>query len=210
MHQWIAALSMGVLVLQSDVARPGPYEPRTCEPFDHAAKHPDLFLFRARLQLAVARRDVETLVASTGGDIHISFGPNDGLTAFKRELADPRGETWSELASVLALGGSFETPGSFAAPYTYGCADEGEIVVMGRDVNVRSKPSNSASVVTSVSFLVLRGHLGSSTDGWADVELPDGRKGYIAGQYVKGPFDRRAYLSKVGNTWRLTAFIGGD
>ena len=185
--------------------------PRTCPPVDQAADDPDLFLFRAQLQLAVARRDVPAVLAMTSPEVRISFGPDDGFEAFERKLRAPGDQVWTELARVLALGGSFDTPGTFVAPYTRACIrDLEDVVVVGSDVPVRSGASTGARPIASVGYAVLKGRIGSSKDGWAAVVLPDGRPGYVEAGLTRTAMDYRAFISRSGPSWRLTVFIAGD
>lgn len=180
-----------------------------CLPRDEAAQAPDFFSFRAQLQMAVARRDRAAVLAVTDPKIRTSFGPDDGLARFERDLADPAGDTWRELASVLALGGTFDGPDTFVAPYTFACGEAFEdVIVIGSDVNVRAKPSAEAPVVAQVHFAVLKGSVQGRP--WAEVTLDAGRKGFIAAQFVREPAGYRAFFEKVAGRWRLITFIAGD
>jgi hypothetical protein len=133
------------------------------------------------------------------------------LEFFKRDLANKRGEIWDELRAVLALGGVFETPQLFVAPFSYQCGEPGEdVVVVGRDVRVRSQPQLTAPVLSLVSFAILRRSDDRWAPNWEAVQLPDGRHGFIAAQFVRSPIGYRAYFAKVNAVWKLVAFIGGD
>ena len=183
--------------------------PEQCLPKDEAAQTPDFFSFRAQLQMAVARRDRTAVLAVTHPNIRTSFGPDDGRRSFERDLSDPNGPLWGELASVLALGGTFDRYGTFVAPYTFGCGEAFEdVVVIGSKVSVRAKPAASAPVVAVVDFAILRGHLDGSA--WAEVTLARGQKGFIAARFVRSPVGYRAFFEKVGGAWRLITFIAGD
>jgi hypothetical protein len=182
-----------------------------CPPRDEAVRDPQLVAVRAQLRKAVARRDAAGVLELTGPEIRTSFGPDDGLEFFKRDLADKRGEIWDELGAVLALGGVFETPEAFVAPFSFGCGEPGEeVVIVGRGVRVRSRPHSAAAVLSSVSFAILRVSDREWAPGWRPVQLPDGRQGFIAARFVRSPIDYRAYFTKVNGVWRLTAFIAGD
>jgi hypothetical protein len=179
-----------------------------CLPRDDAAQRPDFFSFRAQLQIAVARRDRAAVLAVTHPQIRTSFGPDDGLASFTRDLADPKGPLWEELASVLSLGGRFDKE-MFVAPYTFGCGDAFEdVVVIGGNVSVRAKPAGTSTILKEVHFEVLRGTMGDRN--WAEVTLADGGKGYIAAQYVRSPIGYRAFFRTINGSWRLVTFIAGD
>ena len=53
-------------------------------PVDQAASVPDFFSFRARLQGAVARHDMDAVVSVLSADIALSFGGDAGHDAFIR------------------------------------------------------------------------------------------------------------------------------
>ena len=182
--------------------------PAQCLPRDQAAQKPDFFSFRAQLQMAVARRDLRAVLAATDPQIRTSFGSDDGLASFRRQLSDPAGQAWEELASVLALGGWFQDDLTFRAPYTDSCGGGDDVIVIASDVRVRSKPSSTASALSSVSFEVLRGQW--AKDGWVEVQLQDGRKGFVAEALVRSPIGYRAWFIRVQGLWKMTAFIAGD
>jgi len=208
----LALLAFGVSLVHASAGNQNrPAVPATCPPVDEAAKDPGFFLFRAQLQVAVARRDAQAVLKVTSPDVRISLGPDDGFDSFKRKLSNPQDEIWSEMATALALGGSFDTPSAFTAPYTFRCGGGYEwLAVIGSDVRVRSEPAMDARVISSVSFAVLKGRLATTKSGWADVELPDSRKGYIDAEFVRSPLDYRAYFEKSDRFWLLKAFLAGD
>jgi hypothetical protein len=182
-----------------------------CPPRDEATRDQELVAFRARLRQAVARKDAVGVLALTSAEIRTSFGPEDGLEFFKRDLANKRSEIWDELRTVLALGGVFETPETFVAPFLLGCGEPGEeVVVVGRDVRVRSHPRPTAPVLSVVSFAILRQGDDRGTPNWEPVQLRDGRHGFIAARFVRSPIGYRAHFAKVNAVWKLVAFIGGD
>src|SRR5688572_13796382 len=94
---------------------------RVLRPVDEAAKDPDFLAFRTRLIDIVARRDTASLLALVHPDIRASFGSHSGIASFVElwKLDKPGSELWKELGAVLKLGGSFDGPTSFTAPYTF-------------------------------------------------------------------------------------------
>ena len=183
-----------------------------CRPRDEAARYPDLVAFRSNLQRAVARRDADAVLRVTDPGIKTSFGTQDGLAFFERDLRDKSGEIWNHLADVLSGGGSFETADDFRAPFWFGCADAEmrEIIVVGTGVRARARPSAGARVLAVLSYAVLKGSAPSEPTAWAEVQLKDGRRAFIAGNYIRSPIGYRAYFSKVNGSWRLNTFIAGD
>jgi hypothetical protein len=82
--------------------------------------------------------------------------------------------------------------------------------VIGADVNVRSEPSLTAPVISTMSYQTFRKVRGLSFEEWVPVHLTDGGTGYINRQYVRSPISYRAMFERTDGRWELTAFIAGD
>jgi hypothetical protein len=190
-------------------------------PIDEAVRRPDFFAFRAHLQAALAQHDVNALLEVVHPNIKSSFGGDDGIDAFKTfwRIQDPDSKLWRELATVLALGGSFDGADSFTAPYTFARwpqeADSFEnVAVIGSNVQIRTEPRIGAPTIASVSFSVL--HLASEalrsdwrSNEWTAITI-NGRKGYIATRFIRTPIDYRAIFTYSGGRWQMTVFVAGD
>jgi hypothetical protein len=74
---------------------------------------------------------------------------------------------------------------------------------------MRAKPDMKAAVIKTVSYEVLPIEYSQNMQ-WTTIKLGNGKKGYIATQYMRSPIDYRAYFDKVNGTWKLTAFVAGD
>jgi hypothetical protein len=173
-------------------------------------------MFRARLQAAVARRDEGAVLEAIDPRIRLGFDGSGGVDDFKKRMSGAGAdEFWSELGTVLALGGSFQTQSSFAAPFTYSrwpddidsfaCA-----VVLGDRVRLRSAPSPEALSLGVISYSIV--HIvepGEKSDRWQRVQF-GGRTGYVAREYVRSPIGYRALFNLSEGRWRMTAFVAGD
>ena len=194
-------------------------------PTDDAARDAGFFIFRARLQEAVARHDTAAVLDAVDPNIRVGFAGKDGSAAFREKwkLQDgDRSPLWAELGTVLALGGGFRGEGSFAAPYVFSRWPEAldafeHVAVLGTDVRVRSTPSLDGKILASLSFDVLRlSQAGRSRltpaqmKEWTAVELAGGRTGYVASRYVRSSAGYRALFNKVNGRWRMTALVAGD
>jgi hypothetical protein len=186
-------------------------------PVDDAARDPGLFATRAQLQSAIARRDADAVLAVIDPRIRAGFGGNDGIAAFRRQWGFPGSTSrlWSELGTALALGGSFQNPDTFVFPYVYSRWPEDKdafesVAVLGNNVNVRSAPRLDSAVLARLSFDVLKLAGGGLGGEWTAVQLPDGRKGYIASRYVRSSVGYRGFLVRKNGAWRLTTFVAGD
>jgi hypothetical protein len=209
----------GLLCLLSLIASLACAEPQL-RPVDEAANQPEFFTFRARLQAAIARRDVQAVLAVVHKDIRNSFGGGGGIEEFKNKwrLTVPDSPLWTELGTVLALGGTFDGKDRFTAPYIFsrwpGNADSFEhVAIVGADVRVRSEPRAEGAVLASLNFAVVRladvsKHPRAS--GWTAISVGDGLTGYVASQFARSSIEYRAIFERKNDRWLLAAFIAGD
>jgi hypothetical protein len=193
-------------------------------PVDEAPRSPDFFAFRARLLVALARRDTTALLEAVAPEIRNSFGGDNGASDFRTRwrLQDPGSELWPELAAVLALGGTFENDSTFVAPYVFtrfpDSLDAFEYVaVIGENVRVRAEPALTAPILARVSFEVVgrarkppRALTPSEAALWEPLQLADGRVGYVARAFLRSPIGYRAAFVRRGGRWLMTLFVAGD
>jgi len=190
-------------------------------PVDEAVRDPEFFVFRARLQAAVARQDTTELVRVVAPDILNSLGGDGGREEFRHKwgLAQPnRSELWAVLGFVLALGGRFHGDTAFYAPYSFhGTPGDGfeTFAVLGRHVRVRAEPAETSAAIDTVSFEAVtrwrEGHRGSTPDsGWEPVRTSKGRTGWVLGRYLRSPTDYRAGFVRRQGQWWLRALVAGD
>lgn len=191
---------------------------RRLTPVDEAGKRPDFLAFRAGLQQTVIKRDVEGLLRAVHPQIKNDFGGDDGIAAFKRvwRLDESNSDVWTVLDAILSLGGTFEGPDTFVAPYVFSRWPQDldsfdHLAVVGSSVRVRSGPSTGMPPLETVSFAILRrGDGGRDGQPWTPVILPDGRKGFVASRFVRGPVDYRAYFTRTEGRWQMVMLVAGD
>ena len=173
------------------------------------------------MQAALAQHDLNALLEVVHPDIKASFGGDEGIEDFKKlwRIQEPDSKLWRELATVLALGGSFDGPDTFTAPYTFSRwpqdADSFEdVAVIGSNVRIRTQPRADAPTITSVSFSILRLDSEALRSDWMNSEWTavtvNGRKGYVATRFVRSPTDYRARFMYTGGRWQLVLFVAGD
>ena len=197
--------------------------PTVLEPVDEAVRRSEFFAFRAHLQITVARRDWQGLLAAVHPNIRNSFGPDEGLATFRTQWREgaPDSPLWSELASVLALGGSFNAEGGFVAPYVFSRWPEQldafeHVAIVGSQVRVRAAPRRDAGILMTVTYAILprarfgNGPSATPDDRWVAVSLPRGGVGFVAGDYTRSPVDYRAIFQPSSTGWQMVAFIAGD
>jgi hypothetical protein len=188
------------------------------KPVDEAAKKADFLKFRTQLKTIIAKKDAKALLAIVDKNIHMSYGDNNGLAEFKKEwqLEKANSPFWSEMSTVLSLGGQFDQEGEFTAPYVFSAWPESKdgfenIAVIGQDVRVRSAPNLSSKVLTTASYEILPLDSANNTlSKWVAVKTQSGKTGYIAEQYARSPVDYRAFFKKDKGSWKLITFIAGD
>ena len=196
-------------------ANPCGAQPVRLLPVDQAETQPDFFTFRARLQAAIARRDEAAVIAAADPGIRTSFGDDEGAATLRAKLRDPEGTIWADLAAALALGGTFQSPDSFAAPYVFAAwperLDSFECgAVVGDRVRVRASAEPGSAVVASVSYEIVQVLPAQRSAASTHVRLRRGVTGFIATPFVRSPIEHRAIFQKTAGQWRLTAFVAGD
>lgn len=192
-------------------------------PVDEAAKDPTFFTFRARLIQAVQRRDAAFILGIVSPKIQNGFGGDDGIEAFKNTWKPerPQSELWTELATVLSLGGAFDKDGIFEAPYISAKWPEDKDgfelgAIIGEKVRVRAAPQISSSIMRELSFDIVdvpdwqtNKARGEKRD-WIKVKLSDGQSGYVAEEFIRSPIAYRVGFQKQDGRWVMTFFLAGD
>lgn len=187
------------------------------KPVDAAAKDPSFLAFRTQLLKIIERKDAKALLAVVNKDIKASFGMENGIEDFKTMwgLNKPAtSQLWAELSKVVTMGGSFSNKTTFVAPYVFSEWPENQDAfenwaVIANNVNIRAKPSTRAAVLKKVSYEILPIEF-SENKQWVTVKLDQGKKGYIASQYIRSSVDYRAFFEKIKGSWQMTVFIAGD
>jgi hypothetical protein len=195
-----------------------PGAPRTAvplRPVDQAAMQPDFFTFRARLQAAIAGRDEAALLAAVDPGIRLSFGDDNGLDELRKQLRDPKSTLWTELATALALGGTFTSATTFTAPYVFAAWPQGLdsfecAAVLGERVRVRTTAQADSTVVGSVSYEIVQVLPAAREGEPVHVRLANGVTGFVAAPFLRSPIGRRAIFDRAGGRWVMRAFVAGD
>jgi hypothetical protein len=182
-------------------------------PVDEGPSNPEFAAFRAELIAIVEARDLARLEPILHPDIRISFGSGGGRADAVAEFqSDP--ERWEELAEVLRLGGKFEEPTRFVAPYTFLVEVEdpySAAVVTGSNVNVRASPSTTSAVLGQLTYETVElGGEPFGTRDWLQVKLPGGGEGYVREDFIRLILDYRAGFVLEGGEWLMQFFLAGD
>ncbi|MDH3235305.1 MAG: SH3 domain-containing protein [Alphaproteobacteria bacterium] len=227
------ALIAALAVTAGSVAAPGGASAQSFRPFDEGRRDRSFAGFRRVLIKIVDARDLTALQRHFHKDIRMGFGGQNGRTeAAKVMRGDPA--RWATLARILRRGGRFERtkwqcrtktgprpcilPG-FIAPYTYyanppkGRDAFETMVITASGVNVRAAPSRSAKIVGRLSHRIVATPKKPRKDvpnDWVEIELPGGKRGFVARRFAVSPIDYRAGFVKEGGRWQMTFFLAGD
>jgi hypothetical protein len=136
---------------------------------------------------------------------------------------------WDQLEVILGLGGTFTSSlgavkgrVEFCAPYPYSAypvpppaALRGElepVVVTARSVPLRARPDHAADTVALVGYELVKYVGGPDPPAplWYEVEVADGRRGWIESDSVRDPTDYHACFVKIDGRWEMSAFSRGS
>lgn len=200
---------------------------RKLYPVDEGAKDASFRAFRGKLIEAVAKRNTRFILTVLHPKVRLSFGGQSGAKDFRViwKPDSPDSELWNELSAILSLGGTFsiaEEKRVFWAPYTFSTFPDDfdsyeYAAIIGENVRVHSQTSTSSSIVTNLSYDIVKATFPASESpqkgvvpGWVKVVVPDGRAGYVAKRFIRSPIDYRLSFERIRGKWLITAFIGGD
>ena len=202
-------------------------------PVDEASQNASFKRFRDRLIAALRRRDRKYLLSVLHPRIMNSFGGNQGVKGFVEqwELNSPNSKIWTELMTILSMGGSFEEKGQkFYAPYVSSRWDtiEGRLprslddafccgAVIGTKVEMHSRPDTSAPVLAVLSYDVVEVDHGASVDTatgqdlpWVKIKTFKNQDGYVRKGQFRSPTDYRASFRKIRGRWLMETLVAGD
>ena len=187
-------------------------------PVDQASSVSDFFSFRAQLQIAVAKRDVEAVVSVLSKDVKLSFGGDAGVEDFKRmwKPGAPGSRLWETLAAVLSLGGTFGPADTFTAPYVFSAWPQDKdaftyVAAIGTGIRVRSSPSATSQTVGALDYSIVE-LVGApaAKAKWIQIRLGTGRTGFVGSKFLRSPIDYRINFAKVDGQWQIVSFLAGD
>ncbi|HUT47957.1 MAG TPA: SH3 domain-containing protein [Alphaproteobacteria bacterium] len=232
------ATAAAIALAAGITAVPGGAAAQSFRPFDEGSRDRSFAGFRRALIKIVDARNLKALQRHFHKDIRVGFGGQNGRAeAAKAMRGDPA--RWATLARILRRGGRFERtkwqcrtksgpkpcilPG-FIAPYTYyanppkGRDAFETMVITASGVNVRADPRRSAKVVARLSHRIVttpktpRKNVSPKNvlRDWVEIELPGGKRGFVARRFAVSPIDYRAGFVKEGGRWQMTFFLAGD
>ena len=204
-------------------------------PVDEAAKDASFKRFRDRLIVALNKHDRKFLLSILHPKIQNSFGGNGGIKEFIADwkLNSPNSKVWTDLLTVLSLGGSFDTEDRqkiFIAPYVTSRWDSIQnklptgadafsySAIIAARVPLYSRPDASRSAIVFLSYDVVEvdyeHSVGKDAERkellWVKIKTLKGQEGYVPRDKIRSAVDQRAYFKKVRGKWMMYIFIAGD
>jgi hypothetical protein len=195
-------------------------------PVDESSADPQFSTFYQSFRDAVSQKNAKFLMSILAPEVQSEIDGEPGPKAFEKhwQPADPASKLWTELAAVVSLGGSFTTEQgirTFCAPYTYSkfpdaihTFDHG--VILRANVELRSKPSVHASVISRLSHDIVKVPSWESEKDeshndvrWLRV-IARARAGYVRTTDIRSPSDFRACFTRKDDRWLLRWLIAGD
>lgn len=209
---------------------------------DRVVAGSDFDEFRAQLWQAIQRRDIlfmQNLLPPEG----IFIGQEGPISPDMLALSDVNSSFWHSLEKMLAPQSCEleDYPGKLPDSAVWGCpniasalfpppvasdtsmanAHRNQVVVVGRRVNVRSRPRLGTAVVGRLSNEVVEFDWATwqelmqtspeTTDnpinGWTPVILPNDIQGYVYNRYVYHPQGPRALFEHVDGRWQLMGIV---
>jgi hypothetical protein len=190
--------------------------------------------FAAKLQQAIRDRDVQYVTSVLPKD-GVAIGYTRPTKIADLKLNNPQSDFWGILAYTTANGcarshlkdspawlcstvaGDFER--QYPVPKNGNWMDYmlQQVIVLGQNVNVRSQPNRNGTVVSTLSYEVVRSNpkvTGSFSRnplvGWTPVTLNNGKTGYVNNRYVYFPLGDTLQVEKRQNQWQITHVLAGD
>ncbi|MBC7986875.1 MAG: SH3 domain-containing protein [Sphingomonadaceae bacterium] len=206
---------IAALALLATAALPAHAE--SLPPRDECASLPGFAAFRARLDDAVFRRDVEALLALTDPNIALDFGGGAGHAQMREDWRLGEGSQspiWGELGTMLRLGCAGNADGA-AMPHMFNRFPErydpfASALTIGIRIALRAGPSFDARVLARLDFETLALTGTDPEAEWQPVRMDDGRAGFVHRDLLRRPIDYRLIFDRVNGQWRIGALIAGD
>ena len=189
-------------------------------PVDRASDDPTFVEYRKKLLAAVDAKNTAALEPLVDPNIRIGFGGGGGWSDFREkwDLPSEESELWTQLGTILRMGGSFAGPPEsrrFCAPYVYSDWPENTdafeyLAVIDENVPLRERASDDATVVAEMDYEIVRSLDHDFNKPWRQVELSDKKKGFVRSDKVRSSIQYRACFQKPAGEWKMNLLVAGD
>ncbi|MEC7772517.1 MAG: SH3 domain-containing protein [Bacteroidota bacterium] len=220
----IKNICLGILCFISvQLSAQGEFYPPKVEISDYT-----LSRFLTELTLAVGKKDKDFILEHLDPHILNSFGGNGGIEEFTMywDFKSDSTKFWEVMENILLIGGpSFDASkdnNSYYLPFTFTDWPEQydafeHYLVLGNNVNVRSKPTTENSeVLGQLSYQIVKisdseGEILSENNHWLNITTVDnGLSGFVYGKFLISPIGYRLGLIKTENGWKINMLVAGD
>jgi hypothetical protein len=207
---------------------------QTLQLTDEGQTSADFSSFRNTLRQAVDNRNASFIRAIAAPDIQLTFGLPITIDALN--LDNPDAPFWKHLEKAIATGCASEIFGvepekeTWICPHVFLAPDDlpnfelyEQVVIVGKNISVRSAPTLESPVIDTVSDEVVRQDYDSlneltetqqraisTLEGWQPIITSTGQRGYVSSRYAYSPIGYRAFFTKTNDEWEMIVFIGGD
>jgi len=185
-------------------------------PRDDCTKQAGWRDFRAKLGLAVARRDADALAALTAPEVQLDYGGGHGIDTMRKRLTDKDYRLWDKLTAILPLGCGFQG-GLAAMPWVFWNTPEKldpyqGMWVTGMGVPLLETASPTAKPLAPLDWALVEAapHMEANPKFLKVTELASKTTGYVDAKRVRSVIDYRMIAEPKDGGWRITAVIAGD
>jgi hypothetical protein len=207
--------SVGLLCVALAIGTPP--DARKLVPVDESRGNPVLKVFRDRVVDAARREDLSRLRPLIGNPARFDseeLTPDAFIARMRAMAAADRAELWKQLRNALALGMAYSGSGvesSLIAPYTFVLLKNPEsIAITGAKVALHERADAASPIVARLDYDVVGYGPDGMTDEWVNIEMADGRVGWVAARYAHSPGEPRFQFGKIGGVWKLIGYGTGD
>ena len=186
-------------------------------------------IFKNQLTTCVVNKDTACLKKLLAETV---FESNDGCgfctrNQFLKSISNT--DEWEEMKNIVRYGffrikdedlklTKLNYPIVFQGPsYLKNINQYNELVILGKDINVREKPGLKSKIIAKASFEKFGCYCGidaatetsfQDKDGiwWIEVKLKNGKSGYVAHKYTSDNFVRKMTVAKVNGQWKIISF----
>lgn len=186
-------------------------------PRDDSASVPSFAAYKRRLLGAAERGEMAVLRDAMAARIRIGFELEMTPEEAVKHLGLKDGTPWTELRDALKLGAVREPAygeDTFIAPYVAAAGTSLELedlVITGRNVNVRAAAAADAKPIDVVSYdVVSRGPKWPGPEPWEQIVTPSGKVGFVHSSFVRSVDGERFRFRRIDGEWKLASFLVGE
>ena len=190
--------------------------------------------FKVKLEHAIINRDLSQLKPLIADKVFLSrdLCPNDGCTktTFLREIENTGDYYWQILEKNTRFGFTYSDPDLAILPTSYtdkvfvspsyidNINIDLETLILGRNVNIRDKPTLNSNVIRQASYEKFKCDCNiadqtettyQQADGllWLEIKLKNGSFGYVAAKFTSSNNHDVLIVGKVNGVWKIISLF---